>query len=106
MLGIKVRDDGRGNQIDKLRKRLLSSKKWTEDQLNQWDDNKIADLIFEQGITTSEKANLIAGRGVGMKIIKEKVNQLNGKIDLNFEAGNFTEFIIELPRKENKTNKN
>jgi len=105
-LTIKVKDDGRGIQIDKLKNIAISSKKCTKDQLGKWDDNKIANLIFEQGITTSEQANLVAGRGVGMPIIKKKVNQLGGKIDLNFEVGKFTEFTIEIPIKDVKKEKN
>jgi len=101
-VSLKVRDDGRGIQIDKLKNIAISSKKCTKDQLGKWDDNKIANLIFEHGITTSEQANLVAGRGVGMQIIKKKVDQLGGKIDLNFEGSKFTEFTIQLPVKDKK----
>jgi len=105
-LSLKIKDDGRGIQIDKLKRIAISSKRWTEDQLKKWDKDKIANLIFEQGITTSEQANLVAGRGVGMQIIKKKVDELGGNTELNFEAGKFTEFTIELPIQDSKKNKN
>ena len=94
---IKLKDDGQGLQLDKIRDKALASKKWTADELSQWNDEKIADLIFESGISTAEKTNLTAGRGIGMGIVKQKIDDIKGSININYKTGEFTEFTIKIP---------
>ena len=60
--------------------------------------NKIANLIFESGVTTSEKEELIAGRGVGMDLVKKRIDKYNGHIEIKSEKNKFCEFIISLPK--------
>ncbi len=94
---IKIADDGQGLQLDKIRKKAIASKKWTAEELSKWNDEKIANLIFESGISTAEKANLTAGRGIGMGIVKQKIDDINGSIDIDHKTGKFTEFTIKIP---------
>lgn len=95
--GFKFRDDGRGLQIGKLRQKAKESGKWSDAEIDQWSDEQAADVIFNHGISTSEKAGFVAGRGVGMDIINHKLTQHNGKINVSFNEGKYCEFIISLP---------
>jgi streptogramin lyase/signal transduction histidine kinase len=98
---LRINDDGRGLQIEKLREKARGSGKWSESDIASWGDEKVAETIFSSGISTIESANLIAGRGVGMDSVKDKITQAGGDIALKFEEGKFCEFIIMIP-KDNK----
>jgi tetratricopeptide (TPR) repeat protein len=98
--GFTFRDDGRGLQIEKLRKKAKEFGKWDNAEIDRWDDKQTADVIFTQGISTSEKAELAAGRGVGMDIIKQKLRKNDGQIKTSFSKGKFCEFEISLPVKK------
>ncbi len=99
-VGIIIRDDGRGLQIDKIKEKVIKSGKWSAEEVNQWDEKRISMAIFDAGISTSDSANMISGRGVGMDIIKNKVKTKNGTIEINFEKGKFTEFIYSFQIEE------
>ncbi len=101
--GFTFRDDGRGLQIEKLRKKAKEFGKWDNAEIDRWDDKQTADIIFTQGISTSEKAELAAGRGVGMDIIKQKLGKNNGQIKMSFSKGKFCKFEISLPVKKKNT---
>jgi Amt family ammonium transporter len=93
----KVHDDGRGIQIDKLKNLAIKSGNWKEKDIDRWDDKKTADMILCQGVSTSENADIIAGRGVGMSIIQEKLAKNNGSLLFDFKPGEFCEFTVALP---------
>ncbi|MBN2365675.1 MAG: hypothetical protein JXL67_05880 [Calditrichaeota bacterium] len=91
------RDDGRGIQMDEL---ILSAKthsKFSKDDVEKWERNSLARLIFEPGFTTAKNVNTIAGRGVGLDLIKKKLDNINGKIEVIFEEGQYCEFIVTIP---------
>jgi chemotaxis protein histidine kinase CheA len=97
-IGIKLRDDGRGLQISKLREKAIDSGKWKRDEVASWSDKQVVDVIFTTGISTLNRANLVAGRGVGLDIVKNKVERLYGQVKVEFKADEFTEFTIIFPR--------
>ena len=92
-----AKDDGKGIQIDKLKEKAKSLGRWSDDQIKKWNREKITNLIFESGISTFEKSNIVAGRGVGMQIIKQKVDKRSGRLAVDFEEGKYCEFTISLP---------
>lgn len=94
---ILFRDDGKGLQIDKLRKKAVESGKYTAEEVAQWDAGRVAGVIFIPGISTADETTMNAGRGIGMDIIQEKVNSVGGKVELSFEGGKYCEFKIFLP---------
>ena len=101
------RDDGRGLQIEKLRRQAMISGKWDPREIEKWDEHLVVSLIFEPGITTTETADLNAGRGMGMDIVRHKVEGHGGTIQVKYASGQFCEFIIQLPvaaEKENTRN--
>lgn len=93
----KFMDDGQGLQIAKLKEKALASGKWSSSEIKKWDEGKIAETIFISGISTAESADLVAGRGVGMDIIKQKVVSHGGQIEMRYEENKFLEFTVCLP---------
>lgn len=90
---IRVDDDGRGLNIEKIRKKAENLGIDTDGM----DESDIKNLIFLQGFSTSEKVTDVSGRGVGMDVVKTKITTLGGTIDVLSEAGKGTSFIIRLP---------
>ena len=95
--GFVFKDDGRGIQVNKLRDKAIESGKWPLEDIKKWNRKKVAAVIFESGITTLDSANMVAGRGVGMDLVNEKIKQCNGKIELDYEEDRYCEFKITMP---------
>lgn len=98
----KYRDDGRGIQIEKLLEIACLQESYKDSELNDWEDSRIAQLIFEPSFTTQKKATNLGGRGIGLDLIKQKLKQYRGTIQVEFEAGKFTEFLVTIPVKLSK----
>ena len=94
---IKFKDDGRGLLLDKLREKAKELGKWSSDEIDKWEKKELVEVIFIPGVTTSEQTNMTAGRGMGMDIIKNKIDKIGGKIDIETKEGQFAEFIVILP---------
>ncbi|MBN2425773.1 MAG: ROK family protein [Calditrichaceae bacterium] len=94
---ISFRDDGRGIQADKVKLKVLESGKIQPDRIERLTEQQIAELIFLQGVSTSDSVNTVSGRGVGMDIIKNNVEKHGGKIELEFAKNEFCNFVIKLP---------
>ncbi|SEG00069.1 two-component system, chemotaxis family, sensor kinase CheA [Caloramator fervidus] len=90
---IKVEDDGKGIDINKIKKKAEQLGINTEGMT----EHDIKNLIFLQGFSTSEKVTDISGRGVGMDVVKTKITSLGGSIEVISELGKGTAFIIRLP---------
>jgi chemotaxis protein histidine kinase CheA len=105
LFSFRFRDDGRGLQIEKLKERILLSEKWSQSEVKKWDEKKIAQTIFESGISTSDSTDLVAGRGIGMSIIYQKIKNHQGKIDFDYQKGQYLEFVISLPKSTKKKDK-
>jgi two-component system chemotaxis sensor kinase CheA len=95
--GFVFKDDGRGLRIDELRKKIIALGKWSEQDVKKWDKKKVAHAIFEPGVTTLDSANMVAGRGIGMDLVKEKIQEFNGKIELDYAEDKYCEFRITIP---------
>ncbi len=98
-IGFKFRDDGRGLRIEKLRQKAKTCGKWKETEMDKLDDKQVVEAIFFPGISTSDKAGLVAGRGVGLDLVKEKIANLGGKIEVNSKENEYCEFIVTLLKK-------
>ena len=94
---LNYKDDGRGIQTEKLRAAALKSGQFSSSEIKKWSEQKLAELIFRPGISTTETADMSAGRGMGMNIIKEKTEKISGSIELNYKPGSYTQFIIRMP---------
>ncbi|MDH5655606.1 MAG: ATP-binding protein [Spirochaetia bacterium] len=90
-------DDGKSFNLNALKEKAVQHGIAAYAEISGWDNKRIAELIFNSGMSTSEKVTTHAGRGVGMDLIKEKVENSGGKIDFDFQEGKFSEFKISLP---------
>lgn len=100
-LQLYLRDDGRGLQLDKLRQKARELQRWENAEIDRWSDEQVANLIFLPGISTAEKTDLIAGRGLGMELVKERIERINGKIYVKSAENDYCEFVIEIPLEDN-----
>lgn len=91
-----VRDDGRGLIPRRIRAALLKSGRYTETQLNEYDDRQIVMKIFESGFSTAAHSGRDAGHGVGMDVIKQKVEQLGARLRIATRENLFTQFSIHF----------
>lgn len=90
---VTVADDGKG--IDpKVIKESAESKGIATSELS---DDEIIQLIFHAGFSTKENVTGVSGRGVGMDVVREKINRLNGSIEISSELGKGSIFRITLP---------
>ena len=94
---IRFHDDGKGIHTDELKKKALESGKWKREQISGWTERDIINTIFEPGITTADKTDLTAGRGIGLDLIREKINSAGGNIRVTTEPGKGTTFTVVLP---------
>ncbi len=92
-----IYDDGRGIQIDQLREKARKIGHWSDSEIDSWNNDQVAQLIFYTGISTLDTANLVAGRGIGMDLVRDRVNHLKGSIEIKFQPGSFSTFNIKLP---------
>ena len=88
-------DDGWGLDMARIREQALSMGLLGESIALS--DVEIAHFIFLPGFTTATVVTEIAGRGVGMDVVRTEVAALGGRIDLEFEKDKGTRFIIYLP---------
>jgi two-component system chemotaxis sensor kinase CheA len=95
MIVITIKDDGRGLQVEKLRKKALQNGLIKENEVLT--DKETFNLIFEAGFSTAEKVTNISGRGVGMDVVKKNITKLKGVIELDSELGRGTTTTIKLP---------
>ena len=93
----KLKDDGRGIEINKLREKAITLGKWSKQEISNWDDKQLVKLIFQSQFSTSQEADMLSGRGIGMNIVKKTVEKCKGAIEVCYEKGKFCEFSISLP---------
>ncbi|NNF61416.1 MAG: hypothetical protein HKO55_00865 [Gammaproteobacteria bacterium] len=91
------RDDGRGLDLDLIRRTAVEKGFVTADQIDTMEERAVMALIFQRGFSTCEQVSTDAGRGVGMDVIRNLVNELNGKVRVSTARGEFTQFKITLP---------
>lgn len=92
---IEIEDDGAGLDAVKIREKALAQKILFDQKMMT--DEEIYQLIFEPGFTTSESVTGLSGRGVGMDVVRQRINEMRGSVDLTTEKGRFTRVTIKLP---------
>ena len=94
---VEVSDDGRGLNVTKIRRKALDRGLATPDQIANMDEQEIYEFIFHPGFSTAETITDISGRGVGMNVVREVVNEMNGSIQIESELGMGTRFVMSFP---------
>ena len=80
-----------------MKEKALQSGKWNTSDINSWNEQQIADLIFIPGISTSSSADILSGRGVGMDVVRSKIEKLRGRVEVQSDPGKGTTVILRLP---------
>jgi len=94
---IDVKDDGRGIDVEKIKAKALEKKILTEEEINAISNEELTNLIFYPGFSTEDFVTELSGRGLGLDIVNNKINQLNGRIDIFSEINKGTVVRITLP---------
>jgi two-component system chemotaxis sensor kinase CheA len=92
---IEIEDDGSGLDVSQIKAKAISKGLVTD--LNNVTDDEICQFIFEPGFTTSSLVTDVSGRGVGMDVVRRRVQEMRGVIELTTEKDKFTRFTIKLP---------
>lgn len=99
LVGLAFRDDGRGLDLEAIRKRGLAAGLLTPETAPTAGPDELARLIFAPGFSTAAEVGEHAGRGMGMDIIKSKVvDEGGGVLEVHSTPGQFCEFRIYLPQ--------
>ncbi|KAA0257108.1 hybrid sensor histidine kinase/response regulator [Deferribacter autotrophicus] len=94
---IEIRDDGRGMDPEKLKKKAIEKGVITPEEAKTLSKEEAFGLIFKPGFSTSEKVTGVSGRGVGMDVVKTNIEKLNGIIQIESEIDKGTTFRMKLP---------
>jgi two-component system chemotaxis sensor kinase CheA len=92
---IKVADDGRGLNRDKILNKARAKGLIAAGDLPS--DREIFDLIFQPGFSTAEQVTDVSGRGVGMDVVRRHLQKMRGHIEIESVAGQGTTFFLKLP---------
>jgi two-component system, chemotaxis family, sensor kinase CheA len=92
-----ISDDGAGMDPNKLRRVAVEKGLYDEDSAARLTDVEAFNLIFAPGFSTKKEISDVSGRGVGMDVVKTKINQLNGTVEIQSVLGKGTRFIIKVP---------
>ena len=96
-VNIEVRDDGAGINIEKVRNKAIEKGTITPEQAEVMTDKEIVDLLFKPSFSTAEKITDVSGRGVGLDVVKTKIEGLGGNIECKTTLGEGSSFTIRLP---------
>ncbi len=94
---IQVIDDGKGMDADQLRSKAVEKGIITQADAEKLTTQQVYQLIWDPGFTTAEKVTEVSGRGMGMDIVRSKIEGLNGLVELDSEPGRGSRFTIKLP---------
>ncbi|MCM1307943.1 MAG: chemotaxis protein CheA [Butyrivibrio sp.] len=94
---IEVRDDGAGIDINKIRSKAIDKGTITLEQAESMTDKEIIELLFRPSFSTAEKITDVSGRGVGLDVVKSKIEALGGDVECSSVIGEGSTFTIRLP---------
>ncbi|GGF96974.1 chemotaxis protein CheA [Paenibacillus aceti] len=94
---IEIEDDGHGIDRDKILKKAISKGVVTESEGAAMKDEEVFMLLFASGFSTAEVVSDISGRGVGLDVVKTKIESLSGVVSVESKLGKGTKFSVQLP---------
>ena len=94
---IEVSDDGAGVDVEKIKRKALEKGQITEEQAEYMTEKDAIDLLFMPAFSTAEKISDVSGRGVGLDVVKNKIEGLGGDVEVVSKLGEGTTFIVRLP---------
>ena len=94
---IEVRDDGNGIDTEAVKRKALEKGVVTREQADSMSEKEAIELLFHAGFSTSEKVSDVSGRGVGLDVVKSKIEALSGDVEVKSKLGEGSTWIIRLP---------
>ena len=94
---ITVEDDGAGINTEAVRRKAVERGVITEEESGSMAEQVINNLIFEAGFSTAKEVTDVSGRGVGLDVVRQKINSLRGSVHLESRRGEGSRFVIKLP---------
>ncbi|NOK09777.1 hybrid sensor histidine kinase/response regulator [Corallococcus exercitus] len=98
MLHIEVEDDGRGMDTERLKQVAINKRLLSPVQAAALSEREAIELIFRPGFSTREQVSELSGRGVGMDVVKRKVETLGGSVGVQSRQGRGTTITLRLPQ--------
>jgi Amt family ammonium transporter len=97
VLRIVYRDDGAGMDREKIKRKAVKSGIVSGEKADAMDEREQLLLIFHPGFSTAENPDRVAGKGVGLSLVKTRVKELGGKLSLKSRRGLYSEFTLVFP---------
>ena len=94
---IEVRDDGGGIDVAAVKAKAIERGTITEEQAENMSDKEIIDLLFLPSFSTSKVVTDVSGRGVGLDVVKSKIESLSGEVEVKSKSGEGSTWIVRLP---------
>ncbi len=94
---IAVKDDGGGINVEAVRNKAIERGTVTPEQAETMTEKEIIDLLFLPSFSTAKKVSDVSGRGVGLDVVKSKIESLSGEVEVKNRFGEGSSWIIRLP---------
>ncbi len=94
---IVVEDDGAGIDTEAVKRKAIEKGVISEEEAQSLSEHVINNLIFEAGFSTAKKVTDVSGRGVGLDVVRQKINSLRGTVHLESKRNEGSKFVIKLP---------
>lgn len=94
---IEIEDDGAGINRDKVVEKAVENGLFTLEQSEELTDEEVYQVILSSGFSTADEITDISGRGVGLDVVRSKIESLGGNIFIESESGKGSKFSIQLP---------
>ena len=94
---IEVRDDGNGSDVEAVKKKALERGVITAEAAETMTDKELIDLLFLPSFSTAKKVTDVSGRGVGLDVVKSKIESLSGEVEVHSTLGEGSTWTIRLP---------
>jgi chemosensory pili system protein ChpA (sensor histidine kinase/response regulator) len=94
---VEVEDDGRGVDFERVKATAVESGFITVEQAAVLGRRELVDLLFRPGFSTAPRRTELAGRGVGLDVVRSNINSLNGEIEVETEKGIGSRFTLKVP---------
>ena len=94
---IEVRDDGNGIDVEAVKTKAIERGIVTAEQAESMSEKDVINLLFNAGFSTAKKISDVSGRGVGLDVVKSKIESLSGEVEVVSKAGEGSTWTIRLP---------
>lgn len=94
---IEVRDDGNGIDVEAVKNKAIERGTITSEQAASMSEKEIIDLLFLPSFSTAKKVTDVSGRGVGLDVVKSKIESLSGEVEVKSKLGEGSTWTIRLP---------